>query len=458
MLLDSTGKLQFTVTAFPTPETELTADWSTTVADDDTATADSDFTTARGMVSIAANTTTDTIEVDIVGDDTPEFPETFTVSLSNQSAGAKIYPDTSSAKGTINNDDGTGLSIETVNLDEGAAGETPNMVFTVTTVPPNSSGITYNWATSSENDDDAVAGTDYTASSAQNVPIAANATTDTFRVPLIGDDDPEQDETFTVTLSNATEATILVPTVKGTIANDDGSILSITDATLVEGVNGATSKMRFTVTATPLSASQLTATWTTSDEMDDTATENVDYTKATDTITIAANTPSATFDIDILDDTTPEFPETFTVTLSNPSTGAQISKTNGSAKGTIGNDDGTGLQIETVSMDEGADTETPNLTFTITTVPPSSSAITFDWDTSIEAGDTATADTDYTTTTGRGVTIVANAPTHTIDVPIIGDDDPEADETFTVTLSNVASSEFRQHYVISTFSTRHDYQ
>ena len=78
--------------------------------------------------------------------------------------------------------------------------------------------------------------------------------------------------------------------------------------------------------------------------------------------------------------------------------------------------------------------------FTITTVPPSSSDITYDWGTSIEAGDTATADTDYTTTSRTGVTISANAPTDTIRVPIIGDDDPEAPETFTITLSNAVSS------------------
>ena len=38
-----------------------------------------------------------------------------------------------------------------------------------------------------------------------------------------------------------------------------------------------------------------------------------------------------------------------------------------------------------------------NLEFKVTTVPPSASQITYTWETSSEADDTATAGTDYTT-------------------------------------------------------------
>ena len=101
---------------------------------------------------------------DIKGDDTPEFDETFVVTLSSPSAGASIFTDAGSARGTITNDDGTGLRIKAVELAEGANNETPDMTFTVTTVPPSTAQITYDWTTSTESDDVAVAGTDYSTS------------------------------------------------------------------------------------------------------------------------------------------------------------------------------------------------------------------------------------------------------------------------------------------------------
>ena len=114
--------------------------------------------------------------------------------------GAQISSSQGAATGTISNDDGTGLSIEAVTLNEGVNNATTNMEFVVSTVPPSSSPITYSWTTSNAADDEAIAGTDYSASSGTNVPIAATAESDTIRVPIIGDGTPEFDETFTITL------------------------------------------------------------------------------------------------------------------------------------------------------------------------------------------------------------------------------------------------------------------
>ena len=61
----------------------------------------------------------------------------------------------------------------------------------------------------------------------------------TFTVALIGDDTPEPDETFTVTLSAITGTGASLHdtnnVAKGTITNDDGSELSIAAASLPEG-------------------------------------------------------------------------------------------------------------------------------------------------------------------------------------------------------------------------------
>ena len=136
------SKLQFTVTAFPPPEAEITAEWETSDELNDLATADTDYSSANGTVTFMANKSTDTIDIEIYGDNTPEFDETFTVTLSNPSAGSKILANKGSATGTITNDDGTGLQIEANNIEEGMPGTTSNLIFTITTVPPNPNPIT----------------------------------------------------------------------------------------------------------------------------------------------------------------------------------------------------------------------------------------------------------------------------------------------------------------------------
>ncbi|WP_307722549.1 Calx-beta domain-containing protein, partial [Sphaerospermopsis reniformis] len=70
----------------------------------------------------------------------------------------------------------------------------------------------------------------------------------------------------------------------------------------------------------------------------DTASAN-DFTAKTETLTFAQGETSKTFTVQTTQDTLLEGNETFTVSLSNPTSGAIISSTNGTAKGTINNDD-----------------------------------------------------------------------------------------------------------------------
>ena len=59
-----------------------------------------------------------------------------------------------------------------------------------------------------------------------------------------------------------------------------------------------------------------------------------DFTTANGTANFTSGDDMETFTVTIKADNTPEFDETFTVTLSKPSVGALVSSTNGSAKGT----------------------------------------------------------------------------------------------------------------------------
>ena len=154
---------------------------------------------------------------------------------------------------------------------------------------------------------------------------------------------------ITATLLDGTNYTLSNPNghvATRIVTNNEGSLLTIQPASLVEGDANETGKMIFTVMALPTSPTPLSATWTTSVESDDSAAADTDFNSGTGTVTIAANATSGTFEVDIKGDDTIEFHETFTVTLSAGSTGTQITAESGVTKGTITNDDGTGLSIE----------------------------------------------------------------------------------------------------------------
>ena len=146
----------------------------------------------------------------------------------------------------------------------------------------------------------------------------AGSTTHTIAV-LIADDalDEEDPETFTVTLSAAVKATVASTggTATGEIEDDDPSpLLSIEDANMTEGDGDG--NMRFAVRLDPASVRTVTVNYATSDG---TATASVDYTPVTGTLTFDAGSTTRTIAVPIANDQTGEDTETFTVTLSNPS-------------------------------------------------------------------------------------------------------------------------------------------
>ena len=177
-------------------------------------------------------------------------------------------------------------------------------------------------------DGSAAAGADYTAAGG-TLSFRAGITSRTIAVAIIDDTLDEPSEQFTVTLRAAVNATVRDARGTGTIAdNDRAPELSIADGSLTEG-DGS---MPFVVRLDPASGSVVTVAYETADGS---ATAGADYTEAGGTLTLAVGATEATINVAILDDTTAEEPETFTVTLSNP-TGATLA--DASAAGTITDD------------------------------------------------------------------------------------------------------------------------
>jgi 3-phytase len=110
-------------------------------------------------------------------------------------------------------------------------------------------------------------------------------------------------------------------------------IFSITSASATEG-----NAINFTVTRTEDAQSNQSVNVSTSIATGDTASAN-DLIANTQTFTFASGETTKTFTVQTSQDVLFEGNETFTVSLSNPTNGAIISLSNGTAKGTINNDD-----------------------------------------------------------------------------------------------------------------------
>jgi hypothetical protein len=326
----------FTVTLSQAASTAVTYNIATA---NGTAVSGTDYT-AKSLTgqSIPAGTLSKTFTVSIKGDTVSEPDETFLVNVTNV-AGATLGD--GQAVGTITNDDAAAtptLSIADASVSEGNSG-TKTLTFAVSLSPAASGTVTYNIATSNGT---ATSGSDYVASSLTGQTISAGATSKAFVVTINGDTTTEPNETFNVTLSSVSGATLGDGSAVGTITNDDGGstpTISISDATVAEG-NSLSRQASFTITLSAPVASAVTYNIATANG---TAVAPGDYTsKSLTGVSIPAGATSKAFTVAVKGDTLVEPNETFTVTLSNV-TGATIA--DGQGTGTITNDDAAALSV-----------------------------------------------------------------------------------------------------------------
>jgi hypothetical protein len=135
--------------------------------------------------------------------------------------------------------------------------------------------------------------------------------------------------------------------------------LSVADASAVEG-NSATTPFGFTVTMNNPSPSPVSVAYVT---QDGTATAGSDYQSAADVLTFASGETSKTVSVQVTGDGAVEPDETFTLKLVNPS-GATIA--DGSATGTIQNDDAAPAVTTPPPPSNPADTKRPVVSLKIT--------------------------------------------------------------------------------------------
>ncbi|WP_205666092.1 Calx-beta domain-containing protein [Aquabacter cavernae] len=425
-----TSHMVFTVTLSAASAVPVTVSYTTL---NGTATAGQDYASSVGTLTFAPGETVKTVQVPVVGDTVVELNESFTLNLSSP-VNATVTD--GSAVGTILNDDqdsapGTlpAISIADLAVNEGD-GEHMHFMFVVTLDKASATPVTVQYATMSGT---ALSGVDFTAASG-TVTFAPGETSKMIHVDILADTVQEADETFTVTLSGPSGATIADGTAIGTILNDDHDTppvavpaASIADLSVTEG-NGDHVHFMFVVTLNAPSTQPVTLRYATSNG---TAIAGSDYVAGSGLLTFAPGETSKTIHVDVMGDTLVEANETFTVTLSDPS-GVTIA--DGVAVGTIVNDDVAPvlptLSVSDASVTEG-DAGTKVMTFTVTLSSAATGPVSVAYAT---ANGTATAGSDYVAASGT-LTFAAGETTKTIQVTVTGDTAVEANETLVLNLS-----------------------
>ena len=363
-------------------------------------------TSANDTVIITLPETTDCDAVDAIctGDERP-----LSHSLSSVVAGPVIIP--------------------TVSVSDASAAEGDAVAFAVSLSATGSQQVTVQYATSGGT---ATSGTDFTAESG-TLTFAANETSKTVSVATTDDSVDEANETFTLTLSSPTNATLGDATATGTIRNTETTTpltASFEDVPAThDGSTVFTFKVRFS--EEPAVSFRVLR-------------DSAAFTVSAGTVKEARRVnPPSDLEWDITVD--PDGNGDVTVTLVGGracgTTGA-ICTSDGrplsnSPTATIA---GPGTSSDPSSLSvadtEATEEEDNTMDFVVTLDPAASGTVTVHYATS---DGTATAGSDYTATSGT-LTFTAGETTKTISVPITDDTVDDGGETFTLTLSNASGA------------------
>ncbi|MFN6162793.1 MAG: Calx-beta domain-containing protein [Planctomycetota bacterium] len=382
-----------------------------------------DYVSESGTLTFAPGVLSQTVPIRTLDDDLNELAETFSVNLS-QPVNAFIAEGT--GVGTIIDDDALpSVSIVGFTANEGQAGTTL-FQFDVVLSAVSGRDVLVSYTTSdgtakvAENDYQAAIGT---------IHFLPGQRTKSIQVAVNGDNLNETDETFGVQLVSSDGSTLGTAVATGTIINDDALILSINDASIVEGDSGV-SLMRFTVTMSSQSSLPVTVDFGTADGTG--KQSDGDYETTADRLTFMPGETQKTIDVRIVGDLRNEAEETIFVRLSN-SVGGTIG--DGEGRGTIQDDDPMpSISVGDISFPE-MDYNTGTVNLYVQLSAPSGQTITVDYRTENGTATSTSNIKDYIDTFGT-ITFLPGETVQRVSVAIVGDLRVEPDETVRLLLSD----------------------
>ena len=356
-------------------------------------------------------------------DDIEDSGETFTLILSSPS-GAVLAD--AEATGTIYNRDDIAPALS---VGDASAAEGDAIEFTVSLSEQSGQQVTVEYATSGGT---ATSGTDFTAAS-DTLTFEPGATSKTVSVSTTDDSEDEEDETFSLTLSNPTNATLDDTTATGTINDDDdeapaplsgftlvdadthtdiGPIADGASFTFVDPANGS-----YGIRAEPAPGAEIgSVRFALSGAKTASRTEtSAPYSLYGDHLT------------NVRGEGLPAGSYTLTATAY---TGSRL---DGRELGTLEvSFTVTAAQRPALSVADASATEGDAVEFTVSLSEQSGQQVTVEYATS---GGTATSGTDFTAAADT-LTFEPGETSKTVSVSTTDDSDDEDGETFTLTLSN----------------------
>ncbi|HEX5615727.1 MAG TPA: Calx-beta domain-containing protein [Acidimicrobiia bacterium] len=299
-----------------------------------------------------------------------------------------------------------------------------SIAFDVVLTNPSTKTVTVDYATS---DGTATAGDDYTATSDTLTFTPGGALSASISVPVLDDSVFEGNETFDLTLTSATNATLGESASVVTVLEDDDPDLVVTGGNALENAPTVT----FTVALSADPTNPVPVTYATADGS---AITPFDYDALSGGFTFL---PGGPLSIDVVvalnNDAVYEGDQTFDLVATNTNTGQVRSGT-----ATIVEDEVVPptVSIGSVELREGDDPAKPTLAqLTVTLSRPAATEVSVNFST---VGLSATPNTDYVPRVGKILRFRNGAVVKKVAIPVKADLLAEGDETFEVLLSSAS--------------------
>ena len=404
-------------------------------------------------LTFTANQTSMVITVWSVQDEAVENDEGLQLRLFDASGHADIQQATADVQ-LLSDDSGLALSADSATVAEGSQGSQA-VRFTVTRTGDLSKVSTVDWTLSGGLD---AADLTANAPTSGTVTFAVNATSAYIHIPLKGDTGLETDEVMTVTLSQASAGSFILPgqaTASTLVTNDDDRLtLVATSLSEVEGGLGTTTPLTFTVTRDPQGALRdgTVVNWTLNSLMLKPNDFELVSGQSQDRLGGNGGLPSGsvTFGVSqtalevtvlVRGDAGVERDETFSIAISTTTPNTEFANT--TVSGVVTNDDfGFSVEAVTAAVEEGrtllngtAAGSGNDLVFSITRAGATDQVATVKWTLSAASGMTADdlvsglgSTTEVTFSSGEAIKLIT--------IAVQGDTTMEPDEALVMTLSD----------------------
>jgi len=416
---ESAGTATITAIRNGTGVGALTVDYSSVSGG--TATAGSDYTTASGTLSWAdGELGNKTFSVTITNDSNFESTETISLLLSNVTTGASISNSTSIIK-ILDNESRVSLDKEYYKVTESDGTAT----VIVNRLGGTSGAISVDYATANGS---ATAGADYTAASGTLSWADGDGAAKTFTISITDDASFEARESISISLSNASSATLGNSTASVYIYDNEAEV-GFTSAAF--NVNEDAGNATVTVNRWGSSNGAVSVNYATTTS--GSATSGSDFTATSGTLNWAdGETGQKSFTVAIIDDSNFEDKETVSVQLSSAS-GASLGLYDANIK-ISDNEAEVGFLSTVYSADEGDGT----VSLLVYRMGGSTGAVSVNYSTI--AGGTATSGTDFTTASGTLNWADGDTSIKSFTITLTDDSNMESQETINVQLSSASGA------------------